>query len=1117
MQRTFLTAAAAVSAAGLLAVSLLAGPASASAVTVGRVTSPSRDLARLPLSARQMLADRQLHLGTGAATGAITGSTRSANGQPLDDVCVLAYGPSGRSFTSTRPDGRFLLTGLKPGAYQVRYFGCGTATAQYLPQWYGGAVERAKARSVTVSARTVRPLAPVTMRTAASESPTADDINPASQATISRSLHAALGLPTYGTGVRPTAATAVAAAHGGQIAGTVTSPSGRGLSGICVEAISDNGFAGILTHTGRDGHYLTGRLPSGGYIVLFFLGCGNKGNWEVEVYNHASISSPTIVGVSRGKVTNGINGHLKLGGEITGTITNKSGARLSGICVEPVGSRTFNSFAALFVIAVSEHGGYQLHGLPPGSYKLFMGPCGLTASPYADVWWPDAPSARTAKSIHITAGKTVSHINEIMPLGGVISGTVTSQSNTPLKGICVLVGPSGSLPPTGVTLSGGVPATNAAGQYKVIGLNPGTYQVEFLLGCGNNGNYVSAEYPHNLKLTYGQVAAGINIQLLTGATLSGTVTSAATAHPVEGVCVYLIPGATTNYFNPNQVTNADGTYTFDQMPAGTYYVQFIPGCGNSGSYAPQGYDNSNVFFPQLITVGAAGETVTGIDAALQPGATVTGTVRGQGGRKLTGICVDVVSLNNGADFEVGSNDGTYSLPDVLPGQYLVYFSPGCNNNANLVPVFYGSQLNPPLVSMPAGTTSGIDAVLPTAGNISGKIVTRSGTPEPLACAIVTGLNAATEAVTGDGAFAGSSGSYEITQLVAGPYQVYFQPGCVVTSGYENQWYKGKPSPAGAARVLVRAGHTTADISSALIPGGSISGRVTTGGKPVNGACVFAQSVTQLDDYGESGTNKAGRYVIQGLNSGQYELEFFPCDEGVGTLAEQLLPSLVRVTAPHTTGGANASLVPAGEISGTVLGDTLQDGSETVEPQPGVCVDAFQINGFGANSGISGTSGAFTITNLPQGKYVVYIGDTGCGNIFSNVAAEWYDNAATSAQATVITVTARAVTALASVTLASDGAITGTVTGPGGAPAAGICVTATTALSPTPVVAVSGAGGTYSLVGLAPSNYRVKFSSGCGASGYVTQWWNGKASAATANTVKVTAGTTTTGINASLRK
>jgi hypothetical protein len=1120
VQRTFLTAVAAVGTTGLMAVSVLAGSAmSASAASSGHVTGPRHDLARLPLSARQMLADRQLHMGTSTATGAITGAAQSANGQPLDDVCILASGPSGRRFTATQPDGRYLLAGLKAGVYQVRYFGCGEATAQYLPQWYGGASEQAQARSVTVSPMTLRPLAPVTMRTAAGESPTADDINTASPAAFSRSLHAAFGLPTYGTGFRPAAATTVAAVHGGQISGVVTSPSGQALAGICVAATSENGSAGTFTRTGKNGRYLTGRLPSGGYVVVFSLGCGNKGNWEVEVYNEASINKPTIVGISRGKITGGINGRLKLGGEITGTTTNRSGARLSGICVQPVGSGAFNSFDALYVLAISYRGTYELHGLSPGSYKLAMVPCGPSASAYASVWWPDKPSARGAKSIHVKAGQTVGRINEVMPLGGVISGTVTNQSNAPVKGICVFAYPAGSLSSSfGITLGGGgIPVTNAAGQYKVIGLNPGSYQVQFQLGCGNNGNYLPAEYPGKIKLNYGQVAAGVNVQLLTGATLSGTVTSAATTQPVKGVCVYLIGGGKTDYENPPQITSAAGTYSFDQMPAGTYYVQFVPGCGNTGSYAPQGYSNSSVFLPQVIDVAATGENVTGINAALQPGATVTGTVHGQGGRKLTGMCVNAASPTNGADFEANSKDGSYSISNMLPGQYEVGFSPGCNNNADLVAVVYGSQLNPPDISVPAGTTSGIDGVMPTAGNLSGEVVTRSHRAAENVCATVTGLNAATRAVTGFGTETGGSGSYDITQLVPGPYQVSFQPGCEQNSVDENQWYKDKPSPAGATRVVVRAGHTTAGIGDSLVLGGSISGRVTTGGKPVSGACVFAQSVTQPDDYGSAATSKAGRYVIQGLNSGQYELEFFPCFAGSATLAEQLLPHLVRVTAPHAAAGANASLVPAGTISGTVLGDALQDGSQTVVPQPGVCADAFQVNGFGANSAAAGTNGTFRITNLPPGRYVVYIGDIGCGSIVSNLAPQWYENAATSAKATVVSVSARGVTTLATVTLATNGAISGTVTGPGGTPVAGVCVTATTALSADPEVAVSGAGGTYSLLGLATGKYRVEFSSGCGASGYLTQWWNGKASAATANTVTVTAATTSTDVNASLRK
>jgi molybdopterin-binding protein len=1117
MQRCYRAAVTAAGAASLLAASLLAGPAMAATAASGPQPQTT-----LPLSARQILADRELHQRATTASGAITGSAEAADGQPLAGVCVLAYGPSGRKFSSTQPDGRYLLTGLKPGIYHVRYFGCGSATPQYLPQWYGGSAEQARARPVLVSPRTLQPLPPVTMQTAASQSPTADVIDPASQATISRSFQTALGLPAYGRGIRPAVTPAVAAAHGGQISGTVTSPSGHGLSGICVEVQSSTSPAGTLARTGKGGHYLTGRLPSGRYFVLFFADCGNTGDWIAEIYKHATLAKPTAVGVARGRTTTGINGQLEPGGEITGTITNGSGARLSGVCIDPVGSGQAGQLTSALVLGLTERGAYRLRGLPTGSYKLLLVPC-TANSPYAAVWWPRALSERTAKSIRVTAGKVRAHINASMPLGAVISGTVTSQGNAPLQGICVTAftgsgSPGITIIVGGVGLPPGYGVTNAAGQYTLIGLDPGSYHVQFSLGCNNNGNYLPATYPRKLKLTYGQTDSKISVQLLTGTTLAGTVTSAATGDPVKGICVYLLPGGTTNYFNPNQVTGGAGTYTFNQMPAGTYYVQFVPGCTNSGSYAPQGYDNSNVFLPQVISVKAAGETITGINAALQPGATITGTVTGPHGSKLSGMCVDAASPVNGVDNEVSSKNGTYSVPDLLPGQYELAFSPGCNNNADLGVVYYGSPSTPVVVSAPAGLTSGIDAVLPAAGSLSGEIRTKSGTAVALGCATVTGLNAATEADSGGGGLSGGNGKYEATNLVPGPYQVYFQPGCFTGSSYENQWYKDRSSPAGAARVEVRAGRTAAGITSALIRGGSIAGRVTTSsGKPVNGACVFAQSVSQPDDYGNAQTNKAGRYVVEGLNSGAYELEFFPCDEGAGTLAEQLLSRTVQVTAPHTTAGANTTLPLAGSVSGTVLGSTVVDGTPTVEPQPGMCVDAFQINGFGANAGGTQANGTFTITNLPAGKYVVYIGDTSCGGIYSDLAPVYYENAPTVATATVISVDPAKVTALASDTLPSNGAISGTVTGPGSTPVAGICVTATSALSPQPVEAVTGAGGTYTLVGLAPSRYRLKFSSGCGALGYLTQWWNDKMSASTANTVPVAAAATTSAINASLQK
>lgn len=1103
MQRTFRIAVTAGGLTGLLAAGMLAGPTVAA--NAGQTTAPTPAV-HLPISARQLLADRLQHMRLASATGSITGTAQAADGQPLASVCVSAYGSSGRSFAATKPDGRFLISGLKPGRYQVRYAGCGS-TAQYLPEWYGGTAQRSASQSVVVTGAALRPLAPVTLRTQASTSVTADVINPSSQAMLIQSARTAFGMPSSGNGT-PQVAPALAASAKAHISGVVTDPSGHGLKGICVQAFSYNGDGFSSAVTTKTGHYRTGRLPAGSYAVLFFADCGNKGNWEVQVYKNAPFTKPTLVHVRSGKTTSGIDAKLKLGGEISGTVTNRSGSKLSAICVQPVGSR--KNLTALFVSGISVRGTYHLRGLPTGSYKLAFVPCRPSA--YAEIWWPHAQSERSAKSIRLKARQIRSHVDEVMPIGGVISGTVTNASKAPLKGICVnIFTGSGNLGGIFVGFVENI-ATNAAGHYTIRGLSPGAYHVQFSLGCGNNGNYLSANYPGLVKVTYGQNKAGINVQLPTGSTLSGIVTSASTTGALRGICVEVSGANNNNYYDQVKTTSAAGTYKVDQLSPGTYYAEFSGGCGNSGSYAPQAYDNTNLFLPQLIKVTAAGQVITGIDAAMQPGATITGTVRGPRSQLLSGICVFANNAENGISGVTSSANGRYSIPNLQPGQYGVFFSPGCNNNADLTTASFGSQFNPPSVSAPAGTTSGIDGVLAAAGNISGKILTRSGKALQLGCATVTGLTRATELYSGFSSnLSGSAGKYEITNLLPGPYQVSFQPGCLSNSGYENQWFKDKPSPAGAVRVHVRADHTITGITSALVKGGSIAGTVTTAGKPLRNACVFAQNVTQFLDFGAANTNKAGKYVVPGLNPGKYEMEFYPCGEGSVALAQRVLTRLITVRAPHRTSGVNASLALGGKIRGRVLG-----GSPAVG-QPAVCVVAFQVHGDAANIGLTNANGQFSITNLPAGKYLVDVGDTGCGEIISNLAPQWYLDAPTQAHASVVSVASGKATALSTVTLSTNGAITGTVTGPGNAAVAGICVTATSSLSPVPVLAVTGAGGAYSLLGMAPAKYRVEFSSGCGAAGYKTQWYSGKKSAGTATPVPVTADSTTTSVDASLQK
>jgi hypothetical protein len=336
----------------------------------------------------------------------------------------------------------------------------------------------------------------------------------------------------------------------------------------------------------------------------------------------------------------------------------------------------------------------------------------------------------------------------------------------------------------------------------------------------------------------------------------------------------------------------------------------------------------------------------------------------------------------------------------------------------------------------------------------------------------------------------------------------------VGSALQTQWYKDKPSPAGATTVVIRAFHTTKEINSLLQVGGSIAGRITTGGKPVRNMCVDAQNVRVFLDFGGATSNRNGEFDIHGLDSGTYELQVLPCGTGSNALAAEVLPQLVHVAAPRSTTGVKITAVRGATISGTVQAGMPPTGGAAA----GACVEAFATNGDAYNAANTGLDGTFSITNLPPDSYRVFVGDPTCSLSEPNLAPQWYKGEASEFTATPVSVSLAGTTNLSAVTLADDGSISGGVTGLHAGPLRGVCVAATAAGAGTGAVySVTGSAGRYSISDLPAGRYRVQFSSGCGATGYQTQWWEQKSTRTSASIVPVTAGTTTTGISAALRK
>lgn len=255
------------------------------------------------------------------------------------------------------------------------------------------------------------------------------------------------------------------------------------------------------------------------------------------------------------------------------------------------------------------------------------------------------------------------------------------------------------------------------------------------------------------------------------------------------------------------------------------------------------------------------------------------------------------------------------------------------------------------------------------------------------------------------------------------------------------------------------------------------------------------------------TNKEGRYTIRGLSSGSYQVSFFDCGivRGRVRLGAATLPQPVKLVAPHAVTTANEKLSPAGSISGTLLG------GPRATPQSGACVVAVPEGEGAAESTETNPAGTYKLAGLDPGTYKLYLGDPFCAFSDDSFAPQWYQGKSSEATATGVKVVPGSDTAGVDATLGGDGTITGLVTTHSHQPVAGECVTASPVnpvpdplldAVPHPVVAISS--GSYVLTGLVPGKYTVEFSTGCGASGFRTQWWRHARSAGKATVITVPA-------------
>ena len=191
------------------------------------------------------------------------------------------------------------------------------------------------------------------------------------------------------------------------------------------------------------------------------------------------------------------------------------------------------------------------------------------------------------------------------------------------------------------------------GQFDIWDVTPGTYELT-----------APGYTPHPAQqVVASPTANGLSVVVQTGATLSGKITNAATSDPVSGATV--------------TATDSDGTLDSDVT-------------GANGSYQIAGLESGNVTVsasgPGLVpqppaTVAVAAPVTTTDNIALEPGATVSGTITAPGGGSPpAGTTVEALptdgTLPDGTiDSQDGvidsDGDGGYSIAGLAPGDYTI--------------------------------------------------------------------------------------------------------------------------------------------------------------------------------------------------------------------------------------------------------------------------------------------------------------------------------------------------------------------------------------------------------------------------------------------------------------
>ena len=339
-----------------------------------------------------------------------------------------------------------------------------------------------------------------------------------------------------------------------------------------------------------------------------------------------------------------------------------------------------------------DSGHFSFTGLDPGRYQLSADRNGYVRQQYGQ-----RGQARMGAPLVLERGQAVRDIVFRLVPAAILTGRVVDDEGEPVSYVRVELFRYGYVQGRRQRMPAGGASTNDLGEYRIFSLAPGRYFLSAtwastgFMGSGS-GLVAVTTGPNPTELTYaptyfpgtadatqaspiqiapGAELRGIDLRLLKIPTvrIRGKVLNAVTGRPGRGIMVGLL---TRNdpYMNRNfSAVEADGSFEIRGVTPGSYELNANWAEGNQRYFASQ-------------PVEVANSPVEGIQLVIAPGVEISGRlqVEGQADLSSTEFRVSLQATENRPMFGGGTslvkNDGSFSIPNVNPGNYRVSFFGG---------------------------------------------------------------------------------------------------------------------------------------------------------------------------------------------------------------------------------------------------------------------------------------------------------------------------------------------------------------------------------------------------------------------------------------------------------